>query len=281
MLHPILSEVVESYKVFLEVKYPMHYKTYCSRLNSNPQGARAEAIVFSYFRSNFDKVTISEDISTGGADFLVVSGENKFITEVSCIQTESVATQSGMTNDAFESSPGWFGMITHVLRTKVSDKAPQVSGYPTPRVVVITCEHIGSDILIGPRGAESLMGSDTKIRVPIGDESPYKVDLVTDLKDSIFFKFDKNGAVESCRRSISAVLLVSIFSDKSLVVGILHPDPQYPFSISLLRSVPFLRLRKWPPENGVLEMEWVIRSPRAFEFGHREITLRDEELKSI
>jgi hypothetical protein len=281
MLHSLLSKVIESYKVFLEVKYPMHYKTYCGRLKGNPEGARAEAIAFSYFRSNFDKVTMSENTSTGGADFLVESEGYNFITEVTCIKTESVATQSGMRNNAFDSSPSWFEMITHMLRSKSSVKAPQLSGYPMPRILVITSEHIGSDILIGPRGAESLLGSDTQIRVPIGTISPDNVDIVTDLKNSVFFKFNKKGEVESCRRSISAMLLMSIFGDKGLVVGILHPDPQYQFPISLMRSVPFLRLRKWPPEDNAIEMEWVIRSPKAFEFRHQEITFKDDELKSI
>jgi hypothetical protein len=249
-------------------------------LRSNPEGARGEAILFSLLRSDFDEVTISEDPSTGGADFLVTSGEFKFITEVSCLQTESVASQSGMKSEVEDGSGGWFRMVTHKLRTKVSDKAPQVSGYTIPRVVVITCEHIGSDLLSGPYGAESLMSSETKIAVPIGDQPPDNIGLVTDLKDSAFFRF-KNGAVEPCRQSVSAVLLVSIFGDKSLIVGVLHPDPQYPFPISLLRSVPFLRLKKWPPENSAIEMEWVIRSPRAAEFYHREVVFKEKELKAI
>lgn len=281
MTDDILSQVVESYKQFLLVKYPTHYRSYCSRLKANLQGARAEAIVFSFLRSTLDKVLIAEDTCTGGADFLGQNGEHEFIIEVSCLQADSVANQSGMPNSLNESSGGWFGMITHMLRTKISDKAPQVSGYQVPRVVAVTCEHIGSDLLIGPRGAESLMGSDTKIRIPVGVSPSDKLDLVTDLHDSVFFKFNKDGSVESCRRSVSAVLLVSIFGDKSLVVGILHPEPQYPFPISLFRSVPFLRLRKWPPEEGILEMEWVIRSPRPSEFLHREVTLTNEELKAI
>jgi hypothetical protein len=48
MTDDILSQVVESYKQFLLVKYPTHYRRYCSRLKANLQGARAEAIVFSF-----------------------------------------------------------------------------------------------------------------------------------------------------------------------------------------------------------------------------------------
>jgi hypothetical protein len=272
-----ISEVVESYKTFLQVKYPTQYTTYCNRLTSNPEGARGEAIIFSLLRTSLlrfslfnNEVMIAEDTTTGGADFLVTSGQSKFITEVSCLQAGSVASQSGIKNEVKDGSCVWFGLITHKLRTKVSNKAPQVARYKMPRVIAITCEHICSDLLLGPDGAESLLSSETKIAVPIGDQRHDNTALVTDLRDSVFFRF-KNGAVEPCRQSVSAVLLVSIFDDKSLIVGVLHPDPKYPFPISLLPTVPFLRLNKWPPENNVIEKEWVIHTPEVAEFYHRNV----------
>jgi hypothetical protein len=166
-----------------------------------------------------------------------------------------------------------------MLRTKASAKVPQLSGHSIPRILIITSEHMGADFLLGPRGAETLLTSNIKIEVPIG-KPINKVGLSTDLKDSVFFRF-KDGSLESCRRSISAILLISIFTDKSLIYGILHPDPQYVFPIMLLPSVPFLRMKKWPPENNNIEIEWVINKPKAEKFYHREIAFKDEELKSI
>ncbi len=275
------AEIIESYKHFLEIKYPTHYKSYCTRLKNKPESAKAEAVTFSILRSNFDEVKLGEDISTGGADFFCSSNDVEFIVEVTCIETESVVTQSGWKNKAppaQNKAAFSFGMITNKLRGKVSCKAAQLSGNDIPRLLIITSEHVGADFLLGPHGAEILLTSDTKIKVPIGKPIG-KVDLATDLKDSVFFRF-KNGSLELCRRSISAILLISIFDDKSLIVGILHPDPQYIFPIMLLPSVPFLRLKKWPPENNNIETEWVIRKPKAEKFYHREITFKDEELKS-
>jgi len=277
-----IHEVIESYKVFLEVKYPKHSQSYRTRLKNNPESAKAEAVTFSILRSSFDDVKLAEDISTGGADFFCSSNDVNLIIEVTCLEAESVAIQSGWKNrvppdpnkTAFS-----FGMITHMLRRKVSSKAAQLSGYNIPRILIITSEHIGADFLLGPRGAEILLTSDTKIKVPIG-KPIRKVGLATDLKDSVFFRF-KNGSLESWRRSISAILLISIFDDKSLIVGILHPDPQYVFPIMLLPSVPFLRMKKWPPENNNIEIEWVINKPKVEKFYHQEITFKDEELKSI
>lgn len=274
------STVIESYKTFLEVKYPSHHGKFCSLLRDSPESAKAEAILFSLMRFEFKEIKIAENVSSGGADFLCISDRDEFILEVTSLKAEAVAIQSGWVNTLSDSNTaGSFAMITHMLRTKASGKAAQVSDYPMPRVLAITCEHIGADFLIGPHGAETLLTSDTKIAVPIG-EPLRETHLITDLKDSVFFKF-KNGKAESCRRSISAILLLSLFADKSLIVGVLHPDPKYRFSIDLLPSVPFLRLRNWFPEGGHIETEWVIRKPRPADFYYREVKLTDDELRSI
>lgn len=243
------------------------------------ESVKAEAITFSILRSIFKDVQVAEDISTGGTDFLCKSNGNQFIFEVTCLEAESVAAQSGWRNEVSENvSAGFFRMITHMLRTKVSSKTMQLSGYSVPRTLVITCEHVAADVLLGTHGAELLLTSDTMIEVPIGKPID-TVDIVTDLKDSVFFRL-KNGALESCRRSISAILLFSVLAKTTLAVGILHPDPEYKFPISLLPSVPFMRMKEWPPINNRIETEWVIDKPKAEEFYHREVELTDKELRS-
>ena len=274
------TDVIESYKRFLEVKYPKHFQTYCNRLKNNPESAKAEAIAFSFLRSIFVDVTLAEDITTGGVDFLCKSSEGEFIVEVTCLEAEAVAAQSGWKNELAENGyAGSFGMITHMLRTKASSKAAQLSGHDFPRILLITCEHIAADVLLVPHGAETLLSSDTEIEVPIGKQIA-DVKLTTDLKDSVFFRF-KDGKLESCRRSISAILLFSIFADKSLIVGILHPDPEYNLPIKLFPSIPFLRMKKWPPENNMIETEWVIYKPKPEEFYHQKVEFKDSELRSI
>lgn len=262
------SEIIESYKTFLEVKYPSHFQRFCIRSEEDLESTKAEAVVFSLMRSIFQELKIGEDISTGGADFICTSKNAKFITEVTCLKAESVANQSGISNHVpKDGAAGSFGMITHMLRTKASSKARQVSGYPFPRLLVITSEHRWADFLLGPHGAETLLTSDTKIEVPLG-QPINSTELVTDMKNSVFFR-PKNGSLEPCRRSISAILLISIYANRSLVVGILHPNPKKKFPMSLLPSVPFLRLKKWPLENNQIETEWVIQRPAHAEFHHR------------
>ena len=190
------SEIIESYKTFLQVKYKSHYGRFCNLLRDNPEGGKAQAVLFSLMRSTVHEVRVAEDISSGGVDFLCSLDDAAFMFEVTCLKAEAVATQSGWENTISESATaGSFAMITHMLRTKASFKAPQVSGYPMPRVLAITCEHIGADFLIGPNGAETLLTSDTKIAVPMG-EPIGETRSTTELKDSVFFKF-KNGTFES------------------------------------------------------------------------------------
>jgi hypothetical protein len=273
-------EVIESYKLFLKVKYPGHFQRYCNRSKNNIESAKAEAVTFSFLRSTFLDVTLAEDISTGGADFLCKSNGVEFIVEATCLEAEAVATQSGWKNEVADNCCcGSFGMITHMLRTKVSGKADQLSGYDFPRILAITCEHVATDVLMGSHGAETLLTSDSKIEVPIG-KAIADVKLITDLQNSVFFK-SINGQLESCRRSISAILLFSIFADKSLIVGILHPDPAYNLPIKLFPSIPFLRMKKWPPESNMIEIEWVIYKPKPEEFYHRKVEFKDKELRSI
>jgi hypothetical protein len=71
------------------------------------------------------------------------------------------------------------------------------------------------------------------------------------------------------------------FSEQSLIVGILHPDPEFNFPIRLFPSVPFLRMKKWPPEKNIIETEWIIYKPKPEEFYHRKVEFEDKELRSI
>lgn len=273
------AEIINAYKLYLEVKYQDHFKKYCSLIKNQPESAKAEAVVFSILRTIFDDVIIAEDISTGGADFLCTTNNTEFIVEVTCLETESVANQSGLENKISDVDKlTWFSMITHKLFTKACTKARQVAGKETPRVLAISTEHIYGEELIGSHAAEDLLTSDTKIQIPVGKPIS-EVKLSTDLKDSVFFRL-KDGVFQSCRRSISAILLIHILSDKCYMVGILHPDPVYVFPIKYLRNVPFIRLKKWPPENNTIETEWVIHSPSRAQFYHHPVKFKDKELRN-
>jgi hypothetical protein len=273
------AEIIDAYKLYMEVKYQYHFNKYCSLLKNQPESAKAEAVVFSILRTVFDDVIIAEDISTGGADFLCVTDNSEFIVEVTCLQAESVTNQSGLENKISDDDKvTWFSMITHKLFTKACTKARQVSGKEIPRLLVITTEHIYGEALIGSHAAEYLLTSETKIQIPVG-KPINECGSSTDLKDSVFFRF-KDMVFEPRRRSISAILLIHILSDKCYMVGILHPDPAFVFPIKLLSNIPFIRLKKWPPENNKIETEWVIHSPSRAKFYYHPVKFKDTELRN-
>ena len=248
-----VPELVNNYKRFLDVNYPNHVKPFCSRLQDQPESARAEAAVYSFFEANHLNVQVEEDIIKGGVDFRCKTDNTEFVAEVNCLEAESVTRESGVPNETFKDGSGYYySMITPLLRRKASEKASQMSGYSCPRLLVITCEHNEAVGLLDMSGAEFFLTSESKIAIP---SNPGKdIDLVADLEHSAFFRV-KNGKLESCRRSISAILLFTISAVNAFVVGILHPDPVYKFPIELLPSVPFLRLKEWPPANGRIKVE--------------------------
>jgi len=272
-----IKDIIKSYTNYLLVKKPTHHQQFCNRLKNNNESTTAEAILFSTLRSECDNIDVSEDISTGGVDFLCKKNDLEFVVEVTCLESSAVEKQSGITNKIENKAKTvWYSMITNIIRTKVSGKTRQLSGYPMPRVLAITTEHIGGNAVFGTRAAEFVLTGETKISIPIG-ETTRKSNLITDLSDSVFFRF-KNNSIDSCRNSISAIILVQFLNDKCNLLGILHPDPVYQFHISLLPNIPFLRLKSWPIKNNQLETEWVIHKPSSAEFYYQPISFTNEEL---
>ncbi|MDE0011093.1 MAG: hypothetical protein OXU36_08095 [Candidatus Poribacteria bacterium] len=255
------DDLVDDYKKFLANKHPGRIKSFCDLLASHPASARAEAITFYFLRDRVDKVQIEEDPTKGGVDFRCETRKSEFVVEVTHLENESVSQASGKRNEIPEKNTvGSYSRITHLLRSNASDKARQMSGYCCPSLLVMTSEHVyANDLLSSKIAAEFLLTSDTSIPVPHPPANP-ATDLIleTDLKDSVFFRFNnQNNNFESCRQSISAILLCSIYANAMGVIGILHPNPVRKFPIKFLPTIPFVKLKKWPPENNEIGTEWV------------------------
>ena len=280
-----VEDLVDNYKRFLENEHPTHIKLYCKRLKNKHTSARTEAVVFHFLKANLEGVRVQEDPEIGGVDFQCKTDTGKFMVEVTCLDAESVACKSGLKNESpLKRYSEWYSGITGKLFGTAKKKASQISGYDCPRILVIACEHSQADMLLGTSDAADLLTGEQKIAVVPFSNSTANLDSVPDLKNSVFFRFNKEiGKLESRRRSISAILLFSTFGANVFVVGILHPDPVHKFPIKFLPSIPFVRLKKWPPENGTLEIEWVsyktsdyvIHEPEPYNFWY------DEELRRI
>lgn len=262
-----LRGVVEAYaKWAFEAKFPEHFKKFQTTLTGNLEAASAEAVIFDLLRQSRLHPQPSDTPGTGGADFICSpDGREQFVVEVTAFGEDAVERQTGIPREGI-SGVYRIGMMTHALRTRISSKADQLSGYQFARVLAITTTHQLSFEPFGRMGAEALLSSDVKLQIPLND----KVRVVTDLRDSIFFKYDDDGNVVCCRESISAILLVKIntYDGISCVLGILHPEPLHRFSIDNLPEVPFLRVSEWPIKKNELEWHWGIVNPRPRAFTH-------------
>lgn len=254
-------DLVDNYIQFLEKEYPALVRSYQSRLRNQPTSARAEAVTFHFFRYNVNEVRVNETRDEGGTDFLCKTGDSEFIAEITSVKTESVTNKSGLKYDpTAETTVQTISPITQKLCDTVNSKQRQMSEYNYPGILVIASDHPLADTLLDPFDAQRLLVGDMKIGVSISTDAQATQELSpinkTELKYSCFLQV--NPGWEVCNRSISAVLLFHISEASAFLVGILHPDPEHTFSPKLLPSIPFIRLRKWPPEGNRLECEWVI-----------------------
>ena len=257
-----ITNLVDNYENFLDNEYPAHIKKrFCNRLASHPAGARTEAITFHFFRASVDEVQIEEDPVKGGVDFRCKTQKSEFVAEVTSLDAESVARKSGIENRIPENrSVRSFQWITQKMEATASKKTSQLSGYSCPSILVMTSEHCDAQDLISSKiPAEFLLTGKTQIPIshPFADPEP-GIHLETHLQGSAFLQAnEEEEKIEPCRRSISAILLCSVFENAMKVIGILHPDPVHKFPIKFLPSIPFVRLKKWPPENNRIGTEWV------------------------
>jgi len=269
------NRVVESYKTYLEIKYPTLHQRFLKLLKHQPESARAEAYIFSILHRDCDSAIIGEDASSGGVDFICSKEGHEFLVEVTSLTKESVTAQSGWDP---EKDTEFYRHITRKLFKKVSSKVDQVSGRSLPTVIIITSEHTGSGGLMGTMAAEFLLTGKTKISVPVFPEGG-EAEQVTDLAESVFFGPSKGHGLEVRRRGVSSVVLGQMWGDECGLVGILHPDPEYPFPVDVFEDVPFARINPWPPERDALNVEWIIGRPRPRRFRYSPVEF-SQELRS-
>ncbi|HEV2178102.1 MAG TPA: hypothetical protein VGW33_13025 [Terriglobia bacterium] len=264
------QEVVGSYAAFLHERYPGHYPLFQRRRTANPEAASAEARMFSWLRSDGLSPEVAEHPGRGGMDFRCRPPHlPEFMLEVTSLEDEAVAGQS-----SWRDTGGFFGLITPKLRSTVSGKVDQLKDYSMPRVLAITSSHLGARALFDHLGAQALLISGLTYSMPLGQAGP--VTWVTDLKNSVFFKPGEKGAIVACRRSVSALLLVSMWSNPIEIVGLLHPDPVHHLDIRTFPGLPFVRMRQWPVVGRIISTEWTGADPKQVYNSLVEFT--DEEL---
>jgi hypothetical protein len=276
-----LEEVLVGYKKYIEIKATEHFKRFCAREKDNLDSCIAEAVYFNLLRTGRYDISIAEDVSKGGADYLCKVGDREFLAEVTTLDSDAVERRSGWKNEIPITGEVFaFDTISVNLCRKAIKKVPQLSGISMPRLLVIGSRHVGASALMGCLPAELLLTGDQKIGI---DLSSCKSVNVTDLENSVFFHKEREEGEDLLidRQCISAILLMGIHESSCTCVGLLHPQPLYEFSPSLLPKIPFARLKKWPPAKEAFEIEWIISHPDSYSWYYQSIELTDKELKNL
>jgi hypothetical protein len=255
-----IEQVVDWHAQYLEKTFGNpsgELKIFVDRLNNDPEAARAEAVIFAWLHRIGKNPTINDKAGVGGMDFKcqpAIGGE--FLLEVTSFGTEALSSASGLSTDLTHLFGGWFRFATLELKRRVKKKMDQLSkGGQVPRILVIASEHPKVQLVFNRAAAVNLFVSDWKICTPLSD--PSAVFLLTDLKNSVFFRKDEanSARLRPCRRSASAVLLACICPDRVRAVGVIHPEPAIPLDIKALPEVPLLYVPSWPTTDGKLRPE--------------------------
>jgi hypothetical protein len=272
---------VQAYLNYLLLRAPEQHNLFRGRLKNNPDGASAEAAVFSWLRAEKLSPSVNEKPGQTGADFKCLpTGHNPFLVEVTCLNSIAVTNQSHwLDKTKLDEVAHHLNLITPQLAVKADDKTRQLSAAATgnPGVLAICLVHPIASILLSTLAAKWLLASEPTIRIPISasGERVAPAQTVTDLRHSVFLA-ECDGAIIPVRQSISAILLIALWNRQSDVVGLLHPKPITAFDHRILPQVPFLRL-VWPT-TASLEMEWLIGYPLPHKADHYPVALTADEL---
>jgi hypothetical protein len=253
------SEIVTWYRERLRAQGSIN--RFDQRLLAAPEAAQAEAVVFHYLLVKNLQPSLLEDPTTGGLDYECFFGNTRFAVEVTALVSETVSEKSRFPNEL--KGPGNLdtSSIVSLVRSRISNKAPQARSYPGPRVLAITSTHVLASVLFSA-GAEEFLTGEAGIAFQVGPKGPIDDPyMATELKNSAFVRPGAEGGMETYRPKHALVLFFAIHGSGAHVLGIVNPNPEHSLEIAPFRNVPFARLQ-WPAVDDTLRVEWFISGPR-------------------
>ena len=138
-----------------------------------------------------------------------------------------------------------------------------------PRVLSIVSSHIGASVLMNSGTALWAFTSEEFFRHETG-QAEADPNRYADLKNSVFLEL-MDGKIVPRRKEILAILLIAVDGAASTVFGMLHPEPEYPFSIEYLPDIPFLHVANWPASDNRLRFLWSVAHPSGLNVAHCQL----------
>lgn len=251
---------IQNYEMWLENTGPRAVKRWRRGINSSDEaaveGAIAEAVAWDFLRCRVDTITLADDPSTGGPDFLCHVGAKRFFVEVTNMTRDSVTEHTGLIEN--QHGPRWYALLTAQVDRKVTKKAGKSSDLGAPLLLVLTTLHFdASHACVCQDSIACLLTSDTGISSiydPTTGEAVGDEFQSTDLRYAVFVEppliLDSNGnpVFRVVRRNISAVVVCGfgLMPPDMRAFGALHPDPVHVFEPAWLSDVPFCKYAQWP-----------------------------------
>ena len=239
-----VDDLIESYKHFLIKQDPGLIKKYKKNEKYNADGAKFEAVCYWLLQSRGLKVSIDDAGASGGADFLCLGPNCRFVVEATTINTLAMESKTGMKHDQSNVSDGWY-TIFPTLYAKLNDKVRQLHGYDVPSMVALGSFHNESFTLFRSVMADEYL--------------------------SVFFERDefRRTRPENSFNDISAFTLVAIRHDRYRAMAFLNPAPRHYFGIQFLPDIWFRQITQRGLKDGTLSGEWVktnTRGSKSFDY---------------
>ena len=254
---PTTSAIVNSFADYLSKRHPRNHRQFLSRLKDNPEAAQAEAVTFSLLTTLNLSPTVNETVNSGGLDFKCTpsTGES-FLVEVTSLNAAQAARRTRLPNTA-EPTGSSYLLDNRKLWDVVDSKMAQMADSHCAHILVIVSFHIRAGAVFRTLPTQYLLTGQPKLVTNLGEHPSQR----TDLADSIFLRPTEAGKIETYRRRLSAVVLVTVAEGQCSATGLVHPDPEIPLRLDGFQDIPFVRLRRWPIVDGRIETEWTVPQP--------------------
>lgn len=202
--------------------------------------------------------TVEPYLFDKGPDFKCTQNSKSFYVEATCITIEKATKATGMESEPQGSGHRCIDPAIECIKGEISNKTKQCSNLDSPCLLIIGTLHQMAGFLWSQNSAiEKLLTASPKIGASLTENRFEPTGFISDLNDSVFIRFDKNGNVETARHPISAVLMLKISSNSPWIAkGGLHPHPIREFDRDLLPNIKFCRLVDGY-QGGLLQTEWI------------------------
>ncbi len=197
-----LKRIVANHQRHLSKHRPASGVHFRRQLASRPEAARAEALVAWFVRKQ-GYTPVCAHGAKGGPDFSCTKGDDCFFLEVTSLGADAVDKHAHF-NRKLETMQQ-VAPITRLIHRSVIAKTRQVGNKNAPRVVAIVTDHTLGQIFLDGDFAETLLTSDLVSALSLHGRDTHRI---SGLSDCVFFRYDRQGALQLCRRSISALLLI-------------------------------------------------------------------------